>query len=126
MLNFELRSLTECAPHEKQSIMDGVVKEIFEMAVIAKEQGIPALDECARKCKAPFLLQMGIFMVVDGTDPSILANVLSNLVVSSNKTGAELLMQMIIREGVLAIQAGHDPRLIKMMLEAYLGEEYIK
>lgn len=61
-------------------------------------------------------------LIIDGTDPEHVKDILCISSVFSFKTGVELLKELIILEGVLSIQAGHNPRIIEEKLLSFLGD----
>lgn len=123
MFNLELRKLLECTKEEKLSCLP-LIDKLIELAKEARYNGALSLEE-----RIPdfddYLLKMGITLIVDGCSPEDNNAILETLIINSGKTGVGLLRQMIIRDGVLAIQAGYNPGLIAKKLNAYLGEDLI-
>ena len=72
------------------------------------------------------LFKTGLYLIIDGVDSKIMKEILDNIILTSFKTGAELLSQFIIRDGLIALQLGRNPRLIEEKLLAWLGEEFTK
>lgn len=52
-----------------------VISKIIELANIARREGLLALEEAVYKIDEPFL-QKGILLIVDGTDPELVRNIL--------------------------------------------------
>ncbi len=52
-----------------------VIKTIIDLANIARKDGLLALEEAAQELKDEFL-QKGIMLIVDGTDPELVRNIL--------------------------------------------------
>jgi chemotaxis protein MotA len=52
-----------------------VISQIIELANIARKEGLLALEEAVSKIDEPFL-QKGILLIVDGTDPELVKNIL--------------------------------------------------
>ena len=123
MIDFELRKQMECAEEEKQLCLP-VIDKIIDIVNIARNQGILVLED-----KIPeiddYLLKVGIQLMVDGLSPEYILEVMDKMITASQKTGVELMQQLIIRDGVLSIQAGESPSLVLLKLYAYLGEEYV-
>ena len=120
MINLELRKYIECTPEEKKPLQ-GKIAEIVNLANITRAQGVLALEQQIEKTDDR-LLQIGITLIVDGTDPEVVKNIIDTIIINTNKTGTELLSQLMVREGLLAIQAGYNPSIIKAKLLAYLGD----
>jgi hypothetical protein len=68
------------------------------------------------------MLRMGIQLIVDGTDPDYVSDLLKNKIYTSGYIGRKLLEQFIIHDGVLSIQCGDNPRITKLKLISYLGD----
>jgi hypothetical protein len=101
-----------------------LIETIIKLANLARKEGVLALEEAAIRLDSLFLLQKGLLLVVDGTDPSIIREILENFIISSHLQGAELLRQLMSLEGTLAIQAGENPRIIEEKLLSLLGEQF--
>jgi chemotaxis protein MotA len=59
----------------KETSPDGVIEEIINLANIARKEGLLSLEEYAEKLEDEFL-QKGIMLIVDGTDPELVRNIL--------------------------------------------------
>ena len=108
---------------DKEKCKITIVK-IVDLANLARRDGILALEMVAEK-ENDILLKTGLMTIVDGTGPELVREILENLIWSGNYSGHILLNKLILIEGVLAIQLGHNPRLISLKLGAMLGEDYI-
>lgn len=61
---------------QNQVINEGVIiKNIIELSNVARKEGLLALEEAADNIDDPFL-KKGIMLVVDGTDPDLVRNIL--------------------------------------------------
>ncbi|PKM55654.1 MAG: motility protein A, partial [Firmicutes bacterium HGW-Firmicutes-3] len=69
-----LKSVTKAF---KNTIMDeaGVIRNIIELSNVARKEGLLALEEAADNIDDDFL-KKGIMLVVDGTDPELVRNIL--------------------------------------------------
>lgn len=54
---------------------ENIIKSIIDLANIARKEGLLALEEAAQQLKDEFL-QKGILLIVDGTDPELVRNIL--------------------------------------------------
>lgn len=59
----------------KETSPDEVIGEIINLANIARKEGLLALEEYAEELQDDFL-QKGIMLIVDGTDPELVRNIL--------------------------------------------------
>lgn len=55
--------------------IDQIIKKIIELANIARREGLLALEEAVSDIKDDFL-QKGVMLVVDGTDPELVKNIM--------------------------------------------------
>jgi flagellar motor component MotA len=70
-----------------------------------------------------FLLSKGIQLATDGAKPQVVRSVLEFYILSGDFSGKDLLERCIILEGVLAIQDGLHPKLLKELLLSFFGEK---
>lgn len=54
---------------------ESVIKSIIDLANVARKEGLLALEEAAQQLKDDFL-QKGVLLIVDGTDPELVRNIL--------------------------------------------------
>lgn len=54
---------------------ESVIKSIIDLANVARKEGLLALEEAAQQLQDVFL-QKGILLIVDGTDPELVRNIL--------------------------------------------------
>lgn len=59
----------------KETDAEYVIKSIIDLANIARKEGLLALEEAAQQLKDDFL-QKGVLLIVDGTDPELVRNIL--------------------------------------------------
>ena len=95
-----------------------IVESIVTTAEVARAQGLLALEN-VRGGDNPFF-QLGLQLVVDGTDPDIVHAILERTKTTMLQELEEKLSMMI--EGLEAVQAGDNPRLIEARLKAFLTD----
>jgi hypothetical protein len=100
------------------------VETILYLAEKARREGVLALEQEANKPGTPFFLQKAILLIVDATDPRLVAEMLRNFILSSHYQGAELLKRVLMMNGALSIQAGENPRIIAEKLLSLMGEQF--
>lgn len=54
---------------------ESIIRSIIDLANVARKEGLLALEEAAQQLKDSFL-QKGILLIVDGTDPELVRNIL--------------------------------------------------
>jgi len=119
-LDWEFGERIQCSEAEKKECM-ALVAEIISMANKAKRNGLLSLVQEADET-SHFLLRKGLHMVLEGVNPQMVEKTLQYYVQSGKYRGKELLTRCIIMEGVLAIQNGVNPNIIKELLLSLFGE----
>ena len=108
----------------------GMCKVMVDFSEKARREGILALDEGIDDNSGIYADLHGMLwdyfkvlmrLVVDGTDPSVIENIATYLVSTTNANNDVLLTMMVISEGVLSIQAGDNPRILTERLLSMLG-----
>jgi hypothetical protein len=119
-LDWEFGERIQCSKDEKKECM-ALVAEIVSMATKAKRNGLLSLVQDAEET-SHFLLRKGLQQILEGVSPQMVEKALQYYILSGNHQGKELLMRYIILEGVLAIQNGVNPTIIKELLVSLFGE----
>lgn len=120
-VDWEFSDRIQCSNAEKIECM-ALVAEIVVMANKAKRNGLLSLVQEAEET-SHFLLRKGLQLVLEGVNPQMVEKALEYYILSSNHHGKELLKRCIILEGVLAIQNGVNPTIIKELLLSLFGED---
>lgn len=112
---------TKCSRNDKKQCIP-VISRIISFSEKARREGLLALEEELDAIKDPFM-QKGMQLVIDGTDPQIVQEILYTMMLSSHGKGIDLLMKSLTLEGILGIQSGYNPRIIGDKLSAFLGRD---
>jgi len=118
-----MTNLSSFTQQEKEACLP-VVETMIEATEVTRNEGVLALEEWIQTQDSDFL-KILVLLVVDGTDPDYVMLIGKNLLASEGKTGEELLARMIMLEGVLSMQAGENPRIVKTKLLSMLGERFL-
>jgi hypothetical protein len=102
-----------------------LIEELIRFSDKARKEGLLSLEDDLDKIKDPFL-KMGIQLIVDGTDPDLVEEILERIIFFSNPSVERVLEYCIIRTGVLGIQSGNNPHVLHHQLYAYIGMEFIE
>ncbi len=111
-----------CSKEDRKKIIP-VIEILIKLADKASEEGLLALEENFNEIDSQFL-KKGLQLVVDGTDPELVKNILMTLINAGGFSGVELLTRMMATDGILCIQNGLRPGFISDILCAYLGEDF--
>ena len=101
-----------------------MMRKILAASTTARKEGLLALEECAIKNKfgttADAVFANGLLLVVDGTDPEFVREILSNKILVHGLDTFEAYLFYLGMEGCLMIQAGMNPRIIEEIMYSYL------
>jgi len=115
-----IREKIEISDEEKQKS----IKLLFIILSIGKKahlEGLLSIENDIKHIEDEFL-KHGLQLVVNGTDPDDIQEILSNHVTFCKHTGKRLLEMLIIVSGVLSIQGGETLELLSLKMASYLGD----
>lgn len=115
-----LAAKAACSREDQESLVP-LVKELRELGEIAFKKGLLALESELQQIKDPFL-KLGIQLIVDKTESANVRDILDSDIYYNESNGRELLKKIIIREGLLRIQAGDNARNILICTKIFLGK----
>ena len=101
------------------------VARMLELSNLARMSGILALEAEAETDPDAFI-RTGLELLVDGTDPETVEQVMRNLILSGDHSDTELLRRLVLAEGVVGIQQGENPRILAVRMASMLGELYLE
>ena len=91
------------------------------MAELSSKSGILALEGELAGIADPFL-NLGVQLIIDRVEPQNITDVLDSDIYYNESNGRELLKKIIIREGLLRIQAGDTSRNVLICTKIFLGK----
>jgi flagellar motor component MotA len=100
--------------------------KIVERAVFCSEksrrEGLLALDELIdeNKCNQRDIMELGLRLVVDGTDAQVVDRILSNIV-NLEEDNDQKKLKIVQKEAVLSIQAGDNIRILVLLLNSHVN-----
>ena len=115
-----LAAKSACSREDQESLVP-MVKQLRDLGEIAFKRGLLALEGELPQIKDPFL-KLGIQLIVDKTEPENVRDILDSDIYYNESNGRELLKKIIIREGLLRIQAGDNARNIMICTRIFLGK----
>jgi len=119
--DLEFAERIKCSEEDKRQCLK-LVSNLLSLANKARNYGMLSLVVDADET-ASFLMKKGIQMATDGAKPQVVRSVLEFYILSGNYSGKDLLERCIILEGLLAIQEGLHPKLLKELLLSFFGEK---
>jgi len=121
VLNDNLIKKIKCSKKEKIKCI-GIIKKLCYFLEKIRREGLLAVEDEINEITDKFF-KHGLKLIIDGTDPDIVKNILLNYLYLSNEKGRVLLEKCIILEGLLSIQNGDNPRILTAKLGSYLNDE---
>lgn len=113
---------------EEQEQLFDAIAEVMIMSRAGREKGLLALEEEAEKMEKTLvhyrLLKNGAMLVVDGTDPDIIEEILTSNYWVDSQSKIEYVVGYICIRGILMVQDGMNPRIIEDMLYAVVPAMY--
>lgn len=101
-----------------------LIKQILHLSEVARQRGVLGFETEVEEQESLFL-KTGLALIIDGTDPEAVSEILQNLIDAEDFSREELIEHKIMKQGVLAIQQGENPRLLGLRLYAILGKKHI-
>ncbi|WP_432666620.1 helix-turn-helix domain-containing protein [Wukongibacter baidiensis] len=123
MKDWNLGERIKCTNEEKENCLN-LLEQIVELSHNAHKKGLLALEDDTQDITSTFF-KKALQLLLYGTEPVLLREILENYIVIGNFTGKELLERILILEGILDIQLGEYPWIIREKLGSYFGEDYI-
>lgn len=115
-----LAAKAACSKEDQESLIP-LVQQMRTLGEIAFKRGLLALEGELPQITDPFL-KLGLQLIVDQTDPDNVQDILDADIYYNESNGRELLKKIIIREGLLRIQAGDSARNILICTKIFLGK----
>ena len=115
----EIREANRTITEENIKQIRDTIDTILTTGVIAHEEGLLGLDEFTTKNDYE-LLNIGINLVVDGTDPDLTRKILENKYYANGNTSVDALCDLMIIEGILHIQEGINPIVIEKIIRSMI------
>ena len=109
---------------EDKEQCQSTISKLVNLADISRKRGLLELLREMENEQEGFL-KIAMYLICDSTEETTAKEILENIVLSGEYSGAPLLDRLLITEAALAIQRGENPRLLELRLLSMLGEKYI-
>ncbi|WP_163337480.1 hypothetical protein [Desulfopila sp. IMCC35008] len=106
---------------EDQATLIPIVRKLKELAEVATKSGLLTLENELSNLEDPFL-NLGLQLIIDRVEADNVRDVLDSDIYYNESNGRELLKKIIIREGLLRIQAGDTPRNVEICTKVFLAK----
>lgn len=115
-----LAAKASCSLEDQTSLVP-LVLHLKKLAELVSRQGILALENELPQLKDRFF-NLGVQLIIDKVEPANLKDILDSDIYYNHSNGRELLKKIIIREGLLRLQAGDTPRNVLICTKIFLGQ----
>lgn len=118
--DLSLAAKAACSKEDQESLIPLIIS-LKELGAQAKKRGFLSLEDELNGLKDEFL-KIGLQLIIDQTDPEVVSDILDSDIYYNESNGRALLRKIIIREGLLRIQAGDTSRNIFLCTRIFLGK----
>jgi chemotaxis protein MotA len=115
-----LAAKAACSLEDQISLVP-LVFQLKDLAEKATKSGLLALESELSQITDPFL-NLGVQLIIDRVEAEILGDILDSDIHYNESNGRQLMKKIIIREGLLRIQAGDTPRNVLICTKVFLGK----
>jgi flagellar motor component MotA len=115
-----LAAKASCSLEDQESLVP-LVLELKKLSELVTKQGILALESELLQIKDTFL-NLGVQLIIDKVEPKNIQDILDSDIYYNLSNGRELLKKIIIREGILRIQAGDTSRNVLICTKVFLAK----
>jgi flagellar motor component MotA len=115
-----LAAKASCSKEDQESLIP-LIQKLQKMAELSSKSGILALESELANIADPFL-NLGVQLIIDRVEAQNITDILDSDIYYNESNGRELLKKIIIREGLLRIQAGDTPRNVLICTKIFLGK----
>ncbi len=115
-----LAAKAACSKEDQESLIPLIVT-LKELGAQAKKRGFLSLEDNLGSVNDEFL-KIGMQLIIDQTEADVVSDILDSDIYYNESNGRELLKKIIIREGLLRIQAGDTSRNIFLCTRIFLGK----
>jgi chemotaxis protein MotA len=118
--DLSLAAKAACSKEDQESMVS-LILTLKGLGEKAKKKGMLSLEDDLGAIKDDFL-KIGIQLIIDKTDATVVSDILDSDIYYNESNGRALLRKIIIREGLLRIQAGDTSRNIFLCTRIFLGK----
>ena len=118
--DLSLAAKAACSKEDQETLIP-IVRKLKELAELASKSGMLALENELPKITDPFF-NLGMQLIIDRVEPENVTDVLDSDIYYNESNGRELLKKIVIREGLMRIQAGDSPRNVEICTRVFLGK----
>lgn len=118
--DLSLAAKASCSLEDQETLVP-IILQLKKLSEVVTKQGMLALENELPVIKDPFL-NLGVQLIIDKVEAGNIKDILDSDIYYNHSNGRELLKKIIIREGLLRIQAGDTPRNVLICTKVFLGK----
>jgi flagellar motor component MotA len=118
--DLSLAAKASCSLEDQETLVP-LILQLKKLSEIITKQGLLALENELPQIKDSFL-NLGVQLIIDKVEVENIKDILDSDIYYNQSNGRELLKKIIIREGLLRIQAGDTPRNVLICTKVFLGK----
>lgn len=115
-----LAAKASCSFDDQESLVP-LVLQLKKLSELVTKQGILSLENELPQIQDSFL-NLGVQLIIDKVEPENIKDILDSDIYYNQSNGRELLKKIIIREGLLRIQAGDSSRNVLICTKVFLAK----
>ena len=115
-----LAAKAACSLEDQESLIP-LIFQLRDLAEKATKSGLLSLESELAQISDPFL-NLGLQLIIDRVEADNLRDILDSDIYYNESNGRQLMKKIIIREGLLRIQAGDTPRNVLICTKVFLGK----
>lgn len=123
MYDMNIYEKMACSHDDKKEALITLDK-ILELSEKARSSGLLSLEP-EIDIVQPDILKKAIQLLIDGIEPESLREILLNYALCGNSRGKDLLIRILVIEGIFAIQQGIHTLLLREKLSSLFGDDFI-
>lgn len=118
--DLSLAAKAACSAEDQESLVP-LVFLLRDLAEKATKQGLLSLETELSNISDPFF-NLGLQLIIDRVEADNMRDILDSDIYYNESNGRQLLKKIIIREGLLRIQAGDTPRNVLICTKIFLAK----
>lgn len=118
--DLSLAAKASCSLEDQETLVP-IILQLKKLSEVVTKQGMLALENELSQIKDSFL-NLGVQLIIDKVEAENIKDILDSDIYYNQSNGRELLKKIIIREGLLRIQAGDTPRNVLICTKVFLGK----
>lgn len=123
MYDINIYEKLACSHDDKKEALS-TLEKVLELSEKAKHSGLLSLEPEIDRVQ-PEIFKKSIQLLIDGIEPESSKEILLNYTLCGGYKGKDLLIRILIIEGILAIQQGIHTLILREKLFSFFGDDFI-